>query len=229
MAQSVVLKSNKFGIILVLDPELPFRQLLRDIAEKFREADKFFRKAAVALSIEGRSLSGEELDQVLAVIAENSSVVIQCVLDSDPRIEARMQQAMNAADSVNALGYGEFYQGTLRSGQQIASDTGMIVLGDVNPGATVIANGNIVVLGSLKGNAIAGAGGNEAAFVAALDMDPVQIRIGDVIGRSADRTSSAHTKKKKKTEPASDPQIAVVKDGSIYIEPITKGLLNNLS
>lgn len=85
-----------------------------------------------------------------------------------------------------------------------------------------------MVLGSLKGNAYAGAGGNETAFVAALEMDPVQIKIGDVIGRSADKAFWVGRKKKKKAEPVIDPQVAVVKDGNIYIEPITRGLLNNL-
>ena len=62
-----------------------------------------------------------------------------------------------------------------------------MIIGDVNPGAKIIAKGNIVILGSLKGNAYAGAAGDESCFVTALDMDPVQIKIGNVIGRSADR------------------------------------------
>ncbi|MDE7061623.1 MAG: septum site-determining protein MinC, partial [Lachnospiraceae bacterium] len=103
--------------------------------------------------------------------------------------------------------------------------TSLIILGDVNPGAKVIAKGNIVVLGSLKGNAYAGAAGNPHAFVAALDMDPVQIKIGNVIGRSSDCGPLSAIKNRKRSM---EPQIAVVEEDSILIEPITKGLLNNI-
>ena len=82
---------------------------------------------------------------------------------------------------------GRFYKGTLRSGQVLESETSIIILGDVNPGARVISKGNVVVLGAMKGNAFVGAAGNESAFVAALSMDPMQIRIGDVIARSSDK------------------------------------------
>ena len=229
MSQTVVLKSNKYGINLILDPEAAFDQLLSDVIAKFKDADSFFKDAKVALSFEGRKLTEEEEHKILLAIEENSSVSVLCVLDPDPAKEQRMKAALETRDEEEATRTGQFYKGTLRSGQLLECDTSIVVLGDVNPGAKVISRGNIVVLGSLKGNAYAGASGNELAFVAALDMDPVQIKIGDVIGRSADRAAwEGSGRKKKKTEPALEPQVAIVKDGNIYIEPITKGLLNNL-
>ena len=116
-------------------------------------------------------------------------------------LEARMHKAVEEreekpADLMN-LQDGRFYKGTLRSGQVLESETSVIILGDVNPGARVISKGNVIVLGTLKGNIFVGAAGNEAAFVAALSMDPMQIRIGDVIARCSD---GAPAKKKKKAD-----------------------------
>lgn len=54
----------------------------------------------------------------------------------------------------------------------------------------------MIILGSLKGNVYAGSSGNTNAFVVALDMDPVQIRIADTIARSPDKP-----RKKKKKKP----------------------------
>ncbi len=229
MSQTVVLKSNKYGINLILDPEVSFDQLLSDIIAKFKDAEGFFKDAKVVLSFEGRKLSKEEEHEVLEAISTHSSVSIMCILDQDKEKEQIMKAALESREEEDAIRTGQFYKGTLRSGQLLECDTSIVVLGDVNPGAKVISRGNIVVLGSLKGNAYAGAAGNELAFVAALDMDPVQIKIGDVIGRSADRAAwEGSGRKKKKTEPMLEPQVAIVKDGNIYIEPITKGLLNNL-
>ena len=117
---------------------------------------------------------------------------------------------------------GRFYKGTLRSGQVLESETSIIILGDVNPGARVVSKGNVIVLGALKGNVFVGAAGNERAFVAALSMDPMQIRIGDVIARSSDGAA----RRKKKADDT--PKIAFVEDGNIYIEPITKDVLNDI-
>lgn len=227
MQQSVVLKSNKYGINLILDDSMNFDELLQCIIEKFKESEGFFKNAKMAISFEGRKLTQEEEFQIVEAISENSSVHIICILDNDELKEELVRQRIEQFEEEQAGKTGEFYKGTLRSGQVLDCESSVVVIGDVNPGAKVISKGNIVVLGALKGNAYAGANGNEQSFVAALDMDPVQIKIGDVIGRSADKSATDKKKKKPSVTPA-EPQVAIVKDGNIYIEPITKGLLNSI-
>ena len=116
---------------------------------------------------------------------------------------------------------GQFYKGTLRSGQMLESESSIIILGDINPGAKVIAKGNVIILGSLKGNIYAGANGNEDAFVVALEMAPIQIRIGDTIARSDDNNG----KPKKMGDGI---MIAFVEDGNIYIEKLDKTILDDI-
>ena len=53
------------------------------------------------------------------------------------------------------------------------------MLGDVRPGACVISAGNVVVLGALRGTAISGGDGRAGSFVAALEMTPQKLKIGD--------------------------------------------------
>ena len=60
MSQSVMIKSNKYGINLVLDPNIPFVELLKDVIEKFKASEKFFKNAELAISFEGRKLSEEK-------------------------------------------------------------------------------------------------------------------------------------------------------------------------
>lgn len=228
MPQSVVLKSNKYGINLILDPEKEFGELMECIIEKFKESEGFFKNARMAISFEGRKLTQEEEFLIVDAITENSSVNIICILDNDQLKEELIHQKIEQFEEEQAGKTGEFYKGTLRSGQVLDCEASVIVLGDVNPGAKVISKGNIVVLGALKGNAYAGANGNEQAFVAALDMEPVQIKIGDVIGRSADKAAFEKKRGKKQRPEPPEPQVAIVKNGNIYIEPITRGLLNNI-
>ena len=229
MSETVILKSNKYGINLILDGEISFDRLLDDIRTKFEDAERFFKGSKMALSFEGRKLTQEEELKIVETITNCSSLSIICIVENDEIKERMLKEIIDKQEQENAVQTGQFYKGTLRSGQMLECETSVIILGDVNPGAKVISRGNIVILGALKGNAYAGAGGNSMAFVAALYMDPVQIKIGDIIGRSADKAPWIGGKKKKKTEPvAMEPQVAIVKDENIYIEPITKGLLNNL-
>lgn len=221
MSQPVVLKSNPHGINLILDPDMPFTELKKEILKKFEESDRFFKNAKIGLSFEGRVLSQEQEYEILDLIEKNTTIHVVCIIENDERIDVYYAEKIRAFEDAQAGRTGEFYKGTLRSGQVIECESSIVILGDVNPGAKIIARGNIVILGSLKGNAYAGAAGDESAFVAALDMDPVQIRIGDAIGRSADKGPLSAIKNRKKVM---EPQIAIVSEDGILIEPITKGL-----
>ena len=125
----------------------------------------------------------------------------------------------------NILKQGVFHKGILRCGQELESKGSICIIGDVQVGATVTAMGNIVIIGALRGNANAGLSGDDDAFVLALDMDPLQIRIGSAIGRSADKDILSSKKNKKNQKKNTSPQIAFVKEGNIFIENMTKDFL----
>jgi septum site-determining protein MinC len=233
MSQSVVIKSNKYGIHLVLDKNMDFQALLGLIVEKFKESEKFFKGAKLAISFEGRELTTEQENEIIDGITKNTSIEIICVVDNNPEHEEyiRQQIEQNQADVHQLSGGGsrlQIYRGTLRSGQAVESDSGIVVLGDVNPGATVSSYGSIVVLGTVKGNVYAGIGGDDSAFIFAMEMDPIQIRIGSVIAKSPDKNFGAGRRRKKVKESGINPQIAYAKGEMICIEPMTKELLSNL-
>jgi len=73
------------------------------------------------------------------------------------------------------------HEGTVRSGERISSNGNLCIIGDVNPGAIVSAKNNIYVWGKLLGIAFAGKTGNNNASIASLYLNPLQLRIADVI------------------------------------------------
>ena len=100
------------------------------------------------------------------------------------------------------------YEGTVRSGDRISSDGNLCIIGDVNPGAIVSARKNIYVWGKLLGVAFAGKQGNNNASISSLYLNPLQLRIADVI--------AIGPKDKPKN---SYPEIAVVDNQTIIIKP----------
>ena len=219
MSQAVVIKSNKYGIHLVLSNEISFKALLDAIVEKFKESEKFFKGAKLAISFEGRKLTHDEEMAIIDAVTSNTSIEILCIVDHDPDREAYVKQQIEeyqaSVQQPYVDGGTQFYRGTLRSGQTLESETGIVVVGDVNPGAAVMANGSIVVLGAVKG-------------IVALDMDPIQIRIGNILAKSPDKPFSRRRIRKKVKETTTSPQIAYLKDGTICIAPLTKELLSDI-
>ena len=213
MDNSVIIKGNKHGIVVVMDENIPFAELKVSLAEKFRSASKFFDKANMAVTFEGRKLTQDEEKEILDIIAENSELNIICVVDNDKLRDDYYKKAVEEKLEELSTHTGQFYKGTLRSGQVLESESSIIILGDVNPGARVISKGNVVVLGCLKGLVF--------AFVVALEMTPMQIRIGDVIARSSDAVQLKPSK-------TVDPKIAFVDDNNIYIERLDKNVLSDI-
>ncbi len=100
------------------------------------------------------------------------------------------------------------HKGTLRSGERISSNGNLCIIGDVNPGAIVSAKKNIYVWGKLLGIAFAGKSGNKNASIASLYLNPLQLRIADVIAIGPkDKPKNCY------------PEIAVIDKQTIIIKP----------
>jgi len=100
------------------------------------------------------------------------------------------------------------HKGTLRSGDRISSNGNLCIIGDVNPGAIVSAKKNIYVWGKLLGIAFAGKSGNINASITSLYLNPLQLRIADVIAIGPkDKPKNCY------------PEIAVIDKRTIIIRP----------
>ncbi len=220
MDQSVIIKGFNHGISVVLDPNVEYEKIKERLAVRFRDSSKFLGSAEVALRFEGRKLTDDEKRELLDIITDECKLSIVCVIEDDPATDELMLNALAKCNApvADTIHNATFYKGNLRSGMEEVFDSHVVLIGDVNPGASIKATGSIIVLGSLKGTAFAGTEGNEKAFVLALDMAPVQIRIADTIARSPDHPVKSENR---------ESQIAFLEDGAVYIEPVNKKVLSD--
>ena len=119
------------------------------------------------------------------------------------------QEIKNKLLSINSKKKDDIlHNGTVRSGDRISSNGNLCIIGDVNPGAIVSANKNIYVWGKLLGIAFAGKSGNKNASIASLYLNPLQLRIADVIAIGPkDKPKNCY------------PEIAVIDKQTIIIKP----------
>ena len=222
MKDAVLIKSFQNGITLILNEESSFETILEEIAYKFSEARKFFGKASMALSIEGKPLTDAEEICVLEAIKKNSDLRIVCIVGHDEDTDKKYIKALQHMEKKLTGGdEGQFYKGTLKNREVIETENSIIILGDVYPGSAVISTKNIIILGGLYGEAYAGGNGQSDAFVVALEMEPERLKIGDF--------KYKHNTKQTKwgIRPKVQPKIAYVKNKSIVMEPLTKELLGS--
>lgn len=221
MNSPVIIKSFQNGIAVILDDTLAFPVLLEEVGLKFKESAAFFRDAKMALSFEGRALSGEEEKQLVRQITANCSLHIVCLVGKD---EEKNQTYLKAIHQIEKKeeNEGQFYKGNLKNGQILEMESSIIIIGDVYPGSSIVAKKDIIIIGGLYGEAYAGAGGGEGHFVVALEMSPEKLKIGNV------KYDTSKKPGKWSIRPKVQPKIAYEKEGRVVLEPVTKELLNML-
>ncbi|MDI9500725.1 MAG: septum site-determining protein MinC [Bacillota bacterium] len=223
MGESIVsFKAKGNELILVMREEDDFREILESISRKLDSSGRFFKGASLDVRYRGKKLDEEQERIIAGLISEKASAEVKSFEEDDisqeqengyeyvepDRTKDKLKMKLLYFKGLEE-GMTKFYRGTVRSGTLVSFDGNLVVLGDVNPGAEVVATGNVVVMGSLRGMVHAGADGNKEAIVAALSLQPTQLRIADVITRPPDTN-----------EPRQGllPEIASVRDDIVYIE-----------
>lgn len=200
----VMFKGTKDGVTVLFDADAPFEELCRQLEKKVEEAGKFFDNVKTSLAFKGRAFTAEEEDTLFQIINEHTSMEITFLKTENNELKQISDLLEKEMAPYNLT---KFHKGSLRNGQKIEFDGSLVIVGDVNPGAEIKATGNIIVLGQLKGMAHAGCQGMMDAFVAAVYMAPVQLRIADIITRFPEEN-------KKGPKP---PEYAFIQQGQIFV------------
>lgn len=207
-----------YGLLVRMDWEVPLSQLLVEVEGHIQKSPAFFADAKVFLEVDTRPVLQHEIEQ-LGVVLSRHGLTLQGVVSAASRVEgiSRPQSAPEPPRVVAPVIDGKealvVEHRTVRSGEKVASEGHLVIMGDVNPGAEVIAEHNIIVWGSLKGAAYAGVPNHEDAVIAALHLSPIQLRIAEYIARSPDARPVT----------AAVPELARIDQDEIVVESWERG------
>jgi septum site-determining protein MinC len=225
----IAIKGTRNGLLLTLEPETPFSELLTALSERLAEAPSFFRGASLAVDTSRRMLRGSERTQLESLLAYyQMSVALAPAGYASAMRQTREGEILTSFDTRTTSGKlpeitsGQrdvresddtlFLRRTVRSGQAIQHASNVVVLGDVNHGAEIVAGGDIIVWGVLRGMVHAGYPNNENAYVCALQLAPVQLRIAHLLSRPPDGA-----------EVQPRPEVAAIRNGRIIVETWVNG------
>ena len=219
MKELLIIKSFPSGVNLIFNEEVSFEELLEEVGVKFSASKSFFGKGNMALSYEGKILNANEEIALVDKIRESCDVNILCIVGKDEETGNQFVKAVKSIEEKLETDHnGQFYKGSLKNNETIETDGSVVILGDVYPGCSVVSGKSIIVIGGLYGEAHAGVNGQEGAYVAALEMEPMKLRIGDFKYKSTKKAKWGIMSK-------SQPQVAFVKKDKIVLENLTKDIL----
>lgn len=217
-AEAVVFKGSRRGVELVLRAGSDFAAAVEELREKLEKAGGFFAGAAVTVTVDRPLAPGEAAELVGVLCTEHglqlAGIVNPAALPSARPAPAatgstgRSRPARAAQHPAEEEERTLLVRRTIRSGQRVAFDGNVVVLGDLNPGGEVVASGDILVWGALRGTAHAGAAGRTSATVTALRLIPTQLRIAHLITRAPDGQPPA----------PKGPEIARIKGEAVVVE-----------
>src|SRR5258708_39085909 len=140
----VAIKGTRNGLLLTLEPETPFGELLNALSQRLAEAPGFFRGASLAVDTTQRRLRVSERTQLEALLAhyqmsvtssEPVTTTISSPFPGDPSPATQVTNGRaqpyqrDPRDSLDT----PFLRRTFRSCQSIHHASHIVVMGDVNP------------------------------------------------------------------------------------------------
>lgn len=221
MKEKVRIKSFSKGLVLQLDDQASFDELLSETASKFLEAKTFFGKETVAITFTGRKLSPDEEFQMIDAIQYNCDLRIPCIVEKNDAQDKVFMKAIRQAEiremmEVDADQEIQVFRGSLRDGEELETPNNVVIFGDVQEGCSISSEKNVLVLGAIYGTARAGVPHNDRCIIAALEMTPEEISIGDFKYEPMKKTNKWGKKKKEAA------QAAKVQGDTIVFEELTK-------
>jgi septum site-determining protein MinC len=178
MKPPVTIKGVRDGLVFILHDQCPFEDILHDLERKIAGSHGQLLIGPlirVTIYTGQRELTPEQKESVRKVLSARGNLIIQAFHSSHEKQVYEWEKSPPL-----------IYRGTVRSGQVVSHQGDIVIIGDVNPGGLVMAAGNVYIMGTLRGVAHAGCTGDESAIIAAVSLQPSQLRIGRVISRAPD-------------------------------------------
>ena len=224
MQESCVIKSSTHGLTLILNPDISFEDLVRDVCTKFAQSRDFFGKVSFIIEFEGRELTGEEAAVLVEAVELNSDITIKLVTENSVLKDRDMYGRIERFHYDRIFESAHIVMDSIAAGETFHTDNSVVILGDIRDGGVVDAVGNIICYGSIFGDAHAGCEGNRDCYIVANSYEGGVISIGDVVGIP----EGAKKKFFKKRSSHSDAVAICLWDDKLTMEPISLGILKDV-
>lgn len=179
-------KGNKNGIQIIFKENALFDELYTALIKKLETSRDFFSSAIkTTIQYDSSIFTKVQMEKISNLFNDYSLIVKQklnfsnLVFRGEKKIEKKIELEGYETSTL-------IINKTLRGGKRIIYDGAVLLIGDINPGAEIVAGKDIIIYGFCRGLLHAGAFGDRNAKIIANKLQPIQLRIADVIARVPD-------------------------------------------
>ena len=166
MNNSVIIKCDKGGIHIIIDPDARLSDVIFQLEHKLTGTTSIYRNSKpINVTFDGKELTEDEERDILFVL---SKIGLNVCHKDDKHKNSKQHNIKDNLSNILSDKDGLFYIGNLKNGQSIDAMCSIVIIGNVEKGASVYSNGNIVITGTLEGIAKSGCAGREDTFVYSL-------------------------------------------------------------
>lgn len=244
MSEVVKIRGLKSGLQLIVDKNAKFEEVKETLLNKLTTGDKFFIRGTTVF-VDKNFFNDTQIEELRRMFHRHGMLFSDKLPTFQPKFEPKPAPAPVAPAPTPKIEKAiptVIIDKTLRGGQEVRTESSVLVFGNVNPGAQIIAGGSIDIRGACLGYVHAGAFGDKKAFIVADKLRPIQIRIADLVARPPDRIEEEEkllkSKKPKrksivnfighsendtvKSEENQKAERASIKNGYIVFEPVMR-------
>lgn len=178
------IKMEKDTLVLKFDSERSFSEQKEEVEKYLAGMKNFLANGDVKFAYDGIELEFDEEVELCRIADEVFGKEVKFCHKKRPPHEI-MRHVMGNNERIVRR-----YIGTVKEGECVESNGDLIVIGDVNPTSQLNAEGDIYVIGNLRGVAHAGCTGDTGAVVYAMKMNPIMVKIADLIGFNREMSKS---------------------------------------
>ncbi len=174
----VVLKNSPDRLLLILDSEADFSQILEHMKAKIVKSQHFFKGVSMKLKYSGRELTPTQEKEIVTLFVKIGEMdvidigreiavpqrpegnpfrgIAYGLFDQTP--EGKEARPVRKAQGIFQVAEGltAYYYGNLKKGQRIAYKGSVVIFGNIEKGAEVTATENLMVFGTVKGSVSVG-------------------------------------------------------------------------
>lgn len=199
-------RMTKKGLILLIDSYRSVEELRQDIMKKFADAKDFFSQGdEISLMLTQDTSKPDDIVKIVSLLSDLGVHVRDILVGSMEQKDVKVGQKYDLVrEKITEVRGAQIIRRNLRSGQIVVHNYDVLVIGNIHPGAEVISGGSIVIFGSAKGVLRAGYTQGEEGLIAAIELNPSLLQIGNYITQEYDRLEV--------------PAVAHVRTGRIVVE-----------
>lgn len=176
----ILFKGFAAGILILINQDLDFEKLIKKLIQRLKKEKKFLSEMDLYIRGIERFLDKDEIGMVRKMVRDKTKLDIKdaSVIETETG-ESKLTHFPSTSQTFLQANPFLIINHSLRAGEEVNTNSPVILHGDINPGATLKSPGPAIIIGKVRGDVIL-RNDDQYPFVFAHGLQPNRLIINSV-------------------------------------------------